>query len=66
MIHVTLFQPHLPSIFDAMYTVDFDDKERIINMNSSNGETIPLEKPVACVGGVEVGFHIYFDVVLEI
>lgn len=47
-------QPHLPSIFDAMYTVDFDDKERIVNMNSDNGETIPLDRPVVCLGGVEV------------
>ncbi|VVC98542.1 unnamed protein product [Leptidea sinapis] len=27
-------QPHLPSIFDAMYMVDFDDKERIIWLNT--------------------------------
>lgn len=47
-------QGHLPSIFDAVYTVDFDDKERIVKMNSSNGECIPLEMPVPCIGGVEV------------
>ncbi|CAB3256562.1 unnamed protein product [Arctia plantaginis] len=46
-------QPHLPSIFDAIYTVDFDDKERITVMNSSNGESIHLEKAVICIGGVE-------------
>lgn len=49
-----VFQPHLPSIFDAIYTVDFDDKDCIVKMNSDNGETIKLEKPVACLGGVEV------------
>ncbi|XP_049886262.1 dynein axonemal heavy chain 8 [Pectinophora gossypiella] len=54
-------QPHLPSIFDAMYTVDFDDKERIVNMNSANGETIPLERPVACVGGVEIWLNVLLD-----
>ncbi|RVE46462.1 hypothetical protein evm_008872 [Chilo suppressalis] len=54
-------QPHLPSIFDAMYTVDFDDKERIINMNSDNGETIPLDRPVACLGGVEIWLNVLLD-----
>ncbi|XP_060805314.1 dynein axonemal heavy chain 8 [Amyelois transitella] len=54
-------QPHLPSIFDAMYTVDFDDKERIINMNSDNGETIPLDRPVACIGGVEIWLNTLLD-----
>lgn len=47
-------QPHLPSLFDAMYTVNFDEKERIVEMNSNNGETIQMDRPVACVGGVEV------------
>jgi hypothetical protein len=37
-----------------MNTVDFDDKERITIMNSDNGEKIPLDKPVVCMGGVEV------------
>lgn len=57
-----MLQPHLPSIFDALYTVDFDDKERIVNINSDNGETIPLDRPVACLGGVEVVyiFKIFF------
>ncbi|KAL0851104.1 hypothetical protein ABMA28_006975, partial [Loxostege sticticalis] len=54
-------QPHLPSIFDAMYTVDFDDKERIINMNSDNGETIPLDRPVVCLGGVEIWLNVLLD-----
>ncbi|XP_028156116.1 dynein heavy chain 8, axonemal [Ostrinia furnacalis] len=54
-------QPHLPSIFDAMYTVDFDDKERIINMNSDNGETIPLDRPVTCIGGVEIWLNVLLD-----
>lgn len=42
-----------------MNTVDFDDKERIININSDNGETIPLERPVPCLGGVEVKFYVH-------
>ncbi|CAH0592601.1 unnamed protein product [Chrysodeixis includens] len=54
-------QPHLPSIFDAIYTVDFDDKDCIINMNSDNGETIALEKPVACLGGVEIWLNTLLD-----
>ncbi|XP_026320150.1 dynein heavy chain 8, axonemal [Hyposmocoma kahamanoa] len=54
-------QPHLPSIFDAMYTVDFDDKDRIYQMNSDNGETIPMERPVACVGGVEIWLNVLLD-----
>ncbi|KAJ0182474.1 hypothetical protein K1T71_001843 [Dendrolimus kikuchii] len=54
-------QPHLPSIFDAMYTVDFDDKDRIVNMNSDNGETIPLDKPVVCIGGVEIWLNTLLD-----
>ncbi|KAH9641787.1 hypothetical protein HF086_003913 [Spodoptera exigua] len=58
-------QPHLPSIFDAIYTVDFDDKENIINLNSDNGETIPLEKPVACLGGVENWLNKLLDMMKE-
>ncbi|XP_022821404.1 dynein heavy chain 8, axonemal-like [Spodoptera litura] len=58
-------QPHLPSIFDAIYTVDFDDKENIININSDNGETIPLEKPVACLGGVENWLNTLLDMMKE-
>ncbi|KAJ8736206.1 hypothetical protein PYW08_006862 [Mythimna loreyi] len=54
-------QPHLPSIFDAVYTVDFDDKENIININSDNGETIPLERPVPCLGGVEIWLNTLLD-----
>ncbi|CAH0727356.1 unnamed protein product, partial [Brenthis ino] len=54
-------QPHLPSIFDAIYTVDFDDKDRIVNMNSDNGETIPLDHPVNCIGGVEIWLNSLLD-----
>ncbi|XP_061708954.1 dynein axonemal heavy chain 8 [Cydia pomonella] len=54
-------QPHLPSIFDALNTVDFDDKERIVNMNSDNGEKIPLERPVVCMGGVENWLNVLLD-----
>ncbi|XP_075973556.1 dynein heavy chain 8, axonemal kl-3 [Anticarsia gemmatalis] len=54
-------QPHLPSIFDAIYTVEFDDKERIIIMNSANGESIDLERPVVCMGGVEIWLNYLLD-----
>ncbi|XP_050681188.1 dynein axonemal heavy chain 8 isoform X2 [Leptidea sinapis] len=54
-------QPHLPSIFDAMYMVDFDDKERIVAMNSDNGENIPLDRPVPCIGGVEIWLNTLLD-----
>ncbi|KPI94919.1 Dynein heavy chain 8, axonemal [Papilio xuthus] len=54
-------QVHLPSIFDAIYTVDFDDKERIVAMNSSNGEKIKLERAVVCVGGVEIWLNTLLD-----
>lgn len=48
----------MPSLFDAMYTVNFDEKDRIYGMNSDNGETIDLDKIVTCIGGVEVSnFH---------
>ncbi|XP_047042441.1 dynein axonemal heavy chain 8-like [Helicoverpa zea] len=54
-------QPHLPSIFDAIYTVDFDDKENIVKMNSENGESIPLDRPVPCLGGVEIWLNTLLD-----
>ncbi|KAL3286862.1 hypothetical protein HHI36_001350 [Cryptolaemus montrouzieri] len=49
-------QPHLPSLFDAVYLVDFDEKrsEYIVAMNSDLGEKILLEKPVQCIGAVEL------------
>ncbi|KOB76400.1 Uncharacterized protein OBRU01_03864 [Operophtera brumata] len=53
--------PHLPSIFDALYTVSFDDKDRIIAINSDNGETIPLDKIVSCMGGVELWLNSLLD-----
>ncbi|KAI8438606.1 hypothetical protein MSG28_011048 [Choristoneura fumiferana] len=54
-------QPHLLSIFDAIYMVDFDDKERIIKMNSPNGESIPFDRPVVCMGGVEIWLNDLLD-----
>ncbi|XP_047526251.1 dynein axonemal heavy chain 8 [Pieris napi] len=54
-------QPHLLSIFDAMYMVDFDDKDRIVAMNSDNGENIPLDRPVSCIGGVEIWLNTLLD-----
>ncbi|XP_026319440.1 dynein heavy chain 8, axonemal-like [Hyposmocoma kahamanoa] len=58
-------QPHLPSIFDAIYTVEFDDKDRIFQMNSDNGESIPMERPVACIGGVEIWLNVLLDTMKE-
>ncbi|XP_041975311.1 dynein axonemal heavy chain 8 [Aricia agestis] len=58
-------QPHLPSIFDAIYTVEFDDKDRIVKMNSDNGETIPFERPVVCLGGVENWLNVLLDSMKE-
>ncbi|KAI8438603.1 hypothetical protein MSG28_011048 [Choristoneura fumiferana] len=55
------FAPHLLSIFDAIYMVDFDDKERIIKMNSPNGESIPFDRPVVCMGGVEIWLNDLLD-----
>ncbi|KAI8438610.1 hypothetical protein MSG28_011048 [Choristoneura fumiferana] len=51
--------PHF--IFDAIYMVDFDDKERIIKMNSPNGESIPFDRPVVCMGGVEIWLNDLLD-----
>ncbi|KAG5868053.1 hypothetical protein JTB14_022256 [Gonioctena quinquepunctata] len=48
-------QPHLLSLFDAVYKVDFDEKktDTIVAMNSDLGEKVPFEKGVQCTGGVE-------------
>nr|CAI5817756.1 unnamed protein product [Callosobruchus analis] len=51
----TSIQPHLPSLFDAVFKVDFDDKktDMITAMNSDLGEKVVFEKGVVCAGGVE-------------
>ncbi|CAG9816206.1 unnamed protein product [Phaedon cochleariae] len=51
----TSIQPHLPSLFDAVFKVDFDEKKTdvIVAMNSDLGEKVPFEKGVQCTGGVE-------------
>ncbi|KAK9891390.1 hypothetical protein WA026_014631 [Henosepilachna vigintioctopunctata] len=51
----TSIRPHLLSLFDAVASVDFDEKrpDYIINMKSANKEVVPFEKPVQCAGGVE-------------
>ncbi|KAJ2947929.1 hypothetical protein O0L34_g9722 [Tuta absoluta] len=54
-------QPHLPSLFDAIYTVNFDDKNSITVMNSDNGESIPMSQPVVCIGGVELWLNVLLD-----
>lgn len=48
-------QPHLLSLFDAVFSVDFDEKksDTITAMNSNLGEKVHFEKPVVCSGGVE-------------
>ncbi|XP_045464438.1 dynein axonemal heavy chain 8-like isoform X2 [Harmonia axyridis] len=48
-------QPHLPSLFDAIFWVDFDEKKSdyIVAINSDVGEKVQLEKYVQCSGAVE-------------
>uniref|UniRef100_A0A1A9WR67 AAA+ ATPase domain-containing protein n=1 Tax=Glossina brevipalpis TaxID=37001 RepID=A0A1A9WR67_9MUSC len=52
----TSIQPHLLSIFDAVATVDFQEKTNdvITIMNSANNEKVPLENAVQCSGSVEL------------
>lgn len=52
----TTIQPHLLSIFDAVATVDFKEKtnDRIVTLNSANGEKVMLDNEIHCVGGVEL------------
>ena len=49
-------QAHLLSVFDNTKSVTFHDKqyETILQIHSSEGETIELAKPVKCDGNVEV------------
>ncbi|CAH8594477.1 unnamed protein product [Schistosoma turkestanicum] len=49
-------QAHLLSIFDNTKTVTFDDKvyDKMIAINSQEGESIPLVNPVMAQGNVEV------------
>jgi len=48
-------QPHLPSLFDntAKLTYNETEYDKAIEIISREGEGIPLENPVLCVGGVE-------------
>lgn len=49
-------QPHLLSIFDAIATVDFQERasDTIEAMNSSNNEKVKFENTVQCIGSVEI------------
>jgi dynein heavy chain, axonemal len=60
-------QPHLLSIFDGVARVEFDEKrlDTIVAMYSNNGERIPLNTDVRCVGLVENWIGKLLDSVLE-
>ncbi|CRK87169.1 CLUMA_CG000977, isoform A [Clunio marinus] len=49
-------QPHLPSIFDGVDHVEFQEgrNDMIVGMCSDNGERVPLLSPVKCSGNVEI------------
>ncbi|KAL5009928.1 hypothetical protein ScPMuIL_012233 [Solemya velum] len=49
-------QNHLLSVFDNTKSVTFDEKvyDKILNINSQEGETIALEEPINAQGNVEV------------
>lgn len=63
----TSIQSHLPSLFDAVYKVEFDPKkpDYIIAMMSDLKETVNFEKPVQCVGGVELWLNSLLEMVRE-
>ncbi|XP_055595824.1 dynein axonemal heavy chain 8 [Uranotaenia lowii] len=52
----TSIKAHLLSIFDAVASVDFDEKVfgKIVAMSSDNGENVAFARPVFCTGGVEI------------
>ncbi|XP_034335195.2 dynein axonemal heavy chain 5 isoform X1 [Magallana gigas] len=49
-------QAHLLSVFDNTKTVSFDEKvyDKILALNSQEGENVPLEEPVMAQGNVEI------------
>ncbi|CAF0945608.1 unnamed protein product [Adineta steineri] len=49
-------QNHLLSVFDNTKTVTFDEKvyDKILTLNSQEGEQVPLKEPVMAQGNVEV------------
>lgn len=50
-----VIQPHLLSLFDNIYKLTYSPTEydKALELISKEGEKIPLEHPVVCVGGVE-------------
>ncbi|KAK4886462.1 hypothetical protein RN001_002733 [Aquatica leii] len=49
-------QPHLLSLFDAVYRIVFDENKHddALAMMSDLGEIVPFDKSVNCTGGVEI------------
>lgn len=47
-------QAHLSSVFDSIDSIEFDpsEKGKVVSMSSSDGETVPLIKPVRAEGNV--------------
>ncbi|XP_050311595.1 dynein axonemal heavy chain 8 [Anthonomus grandis grandis] len=60
-------QPHLLSLFDAVFSVDFDEKhtDTIVAMNSNLGEKVLFERGVVCQGGVEFWLNNLLSTVRE-
>ncbi|KAL3930957.1 MAG: hypothetical protein SGPRY_001318 [Prymnesium sp.] len=48
-------QAHLSSVFDSIDSIEFDpsEKGKVVSMSSSDGETVPLIKPVRAEGNIE-------------
>lgn len=57
-------QAHLKSVFDNVQTVQFHDKEydKIIAMESSESERVPLSRSVQASGNVELWLGEFYRV----